>query len=158
MSDFGVTVTPSFGTIKGKFEAFNQKSLDAIHFRLVEGGNRIRNKMIYLMQRTPKSGLKYRRGKAPNIKWHIASSPGNAPAVDSGELRRSITMFAGTDYVEVGVKSGAPYAPALEFGTDKAGKKKNVKILPRPFLTPATKAEIPRIQRRIVDDLTRFRI
>ncbi|OGC76308.1 hypothetical protein A2619_05835 [candidate division WWE3 bacterium RIFOXYD1_FULL_39_9] len=147
-----VKVEPDDKIISIKLNKFNQKALDAVHYRLVWGANRIRNRMINLMRHTPKTGKKYRRGK----KWHIASSPGNAPAVDRGQLIRSIVMDEGIDYVEVGVKSGAPYAAALEEGTSKAGRGRKTKILPRPFLKPSVAAEMPRIESRIYYDLNRL--
>jgi hypothetical protein len=76
------------------------------------------------MTTTPKTGLKYRRGG----KIHIASSPGNPPAVDTDHLRESIQVEnAGplTSYVNVHASYGLP----LEVGTRH--------IAPRPFLAPA---------------------
>ena len=150
--DVSITIHPDKAVLNVKLKNFTQQALDRIHWRLVWGANRIRNRMINLMRHTPKTGKKYKRGK----KWHIASSPGMPPAVDRGQLLRSIVMDEGIDYIEVGVKSGAPYAKALEDGTKKAGRKRNTIILPRPFLAPSANAEIPRIQRRIEDDLNRM--
>jgi hypothetical protein len=101
------------------------------------------------MQNTPKTGRKYYRG---NGKWHIASSPGNPPAIDRGQLVRSITMREGLDEIEVGVTSGAPYGKLLEKGVPKNN------LLPRPFLMPAVDSEVPKIERRIVNDLLRFKL
>lgn len=144
--EFSITVKPDERKVRFRLNNFNQESLDAIHFRLVWGVNRIRNRMINAMRRTPKTGKKYKRGK----KWHIASSAGNAPAVDTGQLLRSITMDDRLDAIEVGVKSGAPYAEWLETGT------KDGKIKPRPFLGPAVNAEEQRIKERILYDLKRM--
>jgi len=57
---------------------------------------------------------------------HIASAPGEAPAVDTGNLKNSI----GTKGVSHGwaVTVKADYGVYLEFGT--------VRIAPRPFLKP----------------------
>ncbi len=75
----------------------------------------------------PKHGKTYRRGE----RVHIASAPGEAPAVDTGALRTS-------GYVEP-VQPGtwevgftAEYAAAEEFGTPR--------IEPRPYLRPAVEA------------------
>jgi len=143
---FKVEVKPEVKNIRLRLIKWNQKSLDQIHFRLVEGANRIRNHMINAMYRTPKTGKKYKRDK----KWHIASSPGMAPAVDSGQLIRSFVMEVRTDEVEVGVKSGAPYAKYLETGTKK--------MMPRPFMKPAADAEIPRIRRKILWDIRKVKV
>jgi len=145
-TQFTVTVDPKVKAINLRLVNWNQKALDSIHFRLVEGANRVRNHMINAMRRTPKTGKKYKRGK----KWHIASSPGNAPAVDKNQLVRSIVMDVRLDEVEVGVKSGAPYAKWLEEGTPK--------MKPRPFLKPAAEAEVPRIRRKILFDIQKIKI
>lgn len=72
----------------------------------------------------PKSGLKYpRRGRI-----HIASAPGEAPAIDTGFLVNSIQTQVISD-TEVHVTVSAEYAEALEFGTDD--------IAERPFVRPA---------------------
>ena len=132
-----------------RLKELNQQSLDKIHFRLVEGANRLRNNLINRMRRTPKTGRRYKRGK----KWHIASSPGNAPAVDRGGLIRNIIMNEGWDFVQV--KADTPYAMALEKGaTYKDGRT----MLPRPFFEPAVEAETPRIERKILNDLERMKL
>jgi len=94
---------------------------------LVMGANEIRNSVIDSMFREKKSGKFYKRGS----KEHQASAPGQAPAVDMGELARSIIFDVREQSleVEVGAKAGAPYAKFLEFGT--------AKMKPRPFLGPA---------------------
>ena len=75
----------------------------------------------------PKSGQLYKRGK----KMHRASAPGEAPAVDTGNLVNSFsTARAGRLRYEIDVN--AEYAPHLEFGTSR--------MAARPFLRPALKA------------------
>jgi hypothetical protein len=66
---------------------------------------------------------------------HRASKPGDPPAPDTGTLRRSAFLERTANGVRVGV--AMPYAAALEFGTTRAGKQRNVTIAPRPFLRPA---------------------
>ncbi len=71
----------------------------------------------------PKHGREYPRGDTV----HIASAPGEAPAVDTGALRASgyvKQVQPGT--WEVGFT--AEYAAALEYGTPR--------IEPRPYLRP----------------------
>jgi HK97 gp10 family phage protein len=75
------------------------------------------------IQRGPKTGREY--GK------HRASSPGEPPASDTGNLARSVTVSDLTGEGEAVISVRAPYAAALEFGTDDG------KILERPFLRPA---------------------
>lgn len=72
----------------------------------------------------PKSGRPYnRRGRI-----HIASAPGESPAVDTGFLSNSIQTTIKSDY-EAEIVIGAEYAEALEFGTGD--------ISARPFVRPA---------------------
>ena len=149
---FTIKVTPDPQKVRIDLLDFSAQELKAIHFRLVQGANKIRNHMIQGMRDTPKSGLKYRRGG----RWHIASSPGNPPAIDSGELIRSLVMDAGDDWVQVGSKSGAPYAVFLEEGTGVTSSKSggmSANILPRPFMAPAANDILPTIQRNIQSDL-----
>lgn len=70
-----------------------------------------------------KSGKPYtRRGTT-----HQASAPGEAPAIDTGNLANSIQVdLHGLSAV---IGTNAEYAEALEFGT--------VRMAPRPFLAPA---------------------
>jgi len=149
---FTIKVTPDPQKVRIDLLNFNTKELEDIHFRLVQGANKIRSHMIRGMQNTPKSGLKYRRGG----KWHIASSPGNPPAIDSGELIRSLVMDKGLDFVEVGSKSGAPHAVFLEGGTGITSSRSGgtaANILARPFMAPAANDILPTIQKNIRDDL-----
>jgi HK97 gp10 family phage protein len=76
-----------------------------------------------LITRGPKTGRVY--GK------HQASAPGQPPANDTGNLVRSITVDPVTEEEMVTVTCRAPYAAALELGTDDG------KIKERPFMRPA---------------------
>jgi HK97 gp10 family phage protein len=81
-----------------------------------------------LAMQDPKSGRTYIRGG----KIHTASAPGQAPAVDTGNLINSTQAehTAGlTSYFDV----YADYAQHLEFGTRH--------IAPRPFMAPALEKE-----------------
>ena len=98
---------------------------DKIKRRLTVGANTIRNTIIKSMAREKKSGKFYRRGG----KTHRASAPGEAPAVDSGELLRAIVFDVRGMEVEIGAEAGAPYAELLEEGTSK--------MEARPWLEPA---------------------
>jgi len=116
---------------------------------LIEGAMDIRNTMISSMRDTPKTGRAYRRGG----KIHIASSPYNPPAIDTGELVRSITMEARAKEVEVGAESGAPYAKFLEGGSfSKPGGRSGAmrgRMLPRPFMQPALDKHLPEIRDKV---------
>lgn len=75
-----------------------------------------------LIQQGPKSGQMYGD--------HRASAPGEAPATDTGNLVRSITIDKPTPDA-VTITCRAPYAAALELGTDDG------RIEERPFMRPA---------------------
>lgn len=76
---------------------------------------------------------------------HQASAPGEPPAVDTGQLRNSITADTGQDeigpYVDVG--SSLEKAAYLEFGTST--------IDPRPFMRPSVEVATP----KMADELAR---
>lgn len=86
--------------------------------------------------RTPKTGKRYSRGG----KTHVASSPGNAPAVDTGRLRSSV-LFRKRGEASVEVLSRIKYGAWLEFGTRKAAA--------RPAWVPAVEAMRPRFIKRL---------
>ena len=106
--------------------------------RLAIGANDIRNTIILSMRNTPKTGKHYKRGK----KTHIASSSGNPPAIDSGDLLKSIIFDVRKMEVEVGsIIDIPPYPRYLEEGTKKMDA--------RPWLEPA----VEKHQQEIVDDI-----
>jgi hypothetical protein len=89
----------------------------------------IKQKMLFSFSQ-PKSGRTYRRGN----RVHIASAPGEAPAVDTGFLSNSIqTEFpdATTGIITV----GAEYGEILET------------IRNRPFVRPSIEATIEELNR-----------
>lgn len=116
------------------------RSVDKIPVNITKelaiGANDIRNTIIKSMRDTPKTGRHYKRGK----KFHIASSPGNPPAIDFGELVRSIVFDVREMEVEVGSEGGAPYSEFLERGTLKIFDESITpleRMAPRPWLAPA---------------------
>lgn len=68
----------------------------------------------------PKSGYAYERGS----RVHVASAPGQAPAIDTGFLASSIQIARESPLSSL-VTAGAEYAVHLEYGT--------VRMAPRPF-------------------------
>ena len=110
-----------------ELESAGKEFSNPVTRELVIGANEIRNTIILSMRNTPQTGRKYRRGKSGGI--HIASSPGNPPAIDSGELLRSIVYDVRDMEVEIGNEAGAPYGRFLEEGTKK--------MEARPWLAPA---------------------
>jgi HK97 gp10 family phage protein len=72
---------------------------------------------------TGPAGRAYKRGR----KFHVASSPGYAPNVDTGALRASVrSRPAGRLAYQISV--GTSYAAYLEYGT--------AKMAARPFMGP----------------------
>ena len=113
---------------------------DAITKKLAIGANDIRNTIIKSMRNTEKSNVSYKR---KNIE-HFPSLLFNPPAIDTGELIKSIMFDVGKMEIELGVVAGAPYGHALEFGTHCA---------PRPFLYPAVKKHEKKIRKSIGDEI-----
>jgi len=72
-----------------------------------------------------KTGRSYKRGD----KEHVASAPGEAPAIDMGFLVNSIATEQNEDGTGAVTYTTAEYAVPLEFGS--------VKMASRPFFTPA---------------------
>ena len=71
------------------------------------------------------SGNVYSRGSIT----HTASTAGNPPNSDTGNLVKNITIQKIKGGYDVGSRKGAPYGVHLEFGTSK--------MAARPWLTPA---------------------
>lgn len=80
-----------------------------------------------------KHGRKYGR--------HIASAPGESPAVDTGFLTNSLQVEAEGTTAYVG--TNAEYAEVLEFG--------GVNLEPRPYFAPAFEAELPVFEQGVKD-------
>ena len=74
----------------------------------------------------PKSGRFYKVSKRGAL--HQASAPGEAPAVDTGNLRAGIKTDEVTPIL-FEVRVAAEYASYLEYGTRR--------MLPRPYVAPA---------------------
>ena len=105
-----------------------EKDLEQPFREVIAGGAQlIRGEAIKSIQTGPKTGRIYE--KYNPRRTHSASAPGQAPASDTGNLVRNIAVkMESRD--QVAVVSSAPYSQFLEFGTSK--------MLPRPFLFPAT--------------------
>ncbi len=100
---------------------------------LAEGANRIRNTIILSMQQTQTDFTNFKRLKSGKI--HYRSMEGFPPAIDTGNLLRSIMFDIRDMEIEIGskagtkTKSGVSYAQYLEEGTRK--------MAARPWLAPA---------------------
>jgi phage gpG-like protein len=82
-----------------------------------------------------KSGRKYRRGSGV----HVASAPGEAPAVDLGQLINSIQVEHENDYTSI-VSTNVDYAVHLEYGTRKMGARPVWRPVAEKLREPFTEA------------------
>lgn len=73
---------------------------------------------------------------------HMASAPGEMPAIDTGALVNSIQVEAEGDLTQV-VFTNQEYAAHLEYGTVHMGA--------RPFMRPSAEAAAPGFERRLRD-------
>lgn len=81
---------------------------------------------------------------------HVPSNPYEPPNADTRALDGSIhTVVVGRGRVNVEAGEGIDYAAALEFGTSK--------MLPRPYLGPASKKKSPEAVRLIAEAMRRAR-
>ena len=107
------------------------------------GGQLIRGEAIRSIQTVPKSGRTYE--KYNPRRTHKASAPGQAPASDTGNLVSQIMSVA--DGKNTLVESRAEYSKFLEFGTSK--------MLPRPFLFPASEKSTKKIVQVLIQKLNK---
>jgi HK97 gp10 family phage protein len=115
-------VLQGIASLEKKIEAKTKAVDKAKMAALTKAAYLIRADAQALIQQGPKSGETYGN--------HRASAPGEPPATDTGNLVRSITVDKPTaDSVTITCR--APYAAALEFGTDDGH------IEERPFMRPA---------------------
>jgi HK97 gp10 family phage protein len=119
--------------LKRRMDAAVKEGQKAALDAVVETAYAIQADAVKSIQRGPKSGKSYARGR----KSHTASAPGEAPASDTGNLARNIRVKVNRSKGEVAVEANTPYAAALEFGTRGNPSKKQPPMQPRPFMGPA---------------------
>lgn len=117
--------------VKLNTEAFKGEVEDGVHPVIRNFIYDLRNRMVVSFNE-PKSGKRYPRGK----RMHQASAPGEAPAVDFGNLQNSIAIEFPTPLKGV-LTISAEYGRWLEDGTDS--------IAPRPFVVPAIKGALEQL-------------
>lgn len=154
----------SIGFDRGRWENLHEADMESLLDEAMRPGMRVMKEALVLFEgiikRTlsgARSGRTYRVSKTGRL--HVASAPGEPPAVLFGALRNSIGhdgpnrkgRFAIEG--EVGSGLGQPprggevdaskaYARRMEFGgTDSRG----IRIRPRPWLKPSEDKAIPRI-------------
>jgi HK97 gp10 family phage protein len=137
MADVKIKVkTKNFKKFKIKIKNFPKNLTEDLFDILISGSTDLRNEIMDSMQNTKKASWSYARGD----KKHHPSKPGSPPAVDGGELFRSIIMEPQKSKLAVttGVTGGAPYAKFLEKGTKIMAK--------RPFMKPAFEKILPSVE------------
>ncbi len=72
---------------------------------------------------------------------HVASSPGQMPATDTGNLAGSLQSELDKNSYVGSYGTSVDYAPHLEYGTSK--------MAARPFLTPAAEQARPGFMRKV---------
>lgn len=105
--------------------------LDAVGTSIING--------VKKQMRASKSGRTYKRGK--NGRDHVASAPGEAPAVDTGRLINSSIYKRQVNPLQIVVGSNVKYSEYLEFGTRK--------IKPRPSWTLEVYAHIEKLEKLV---------
>lgn len=113
---------------------------------LIDGVTRIKNDIIKSMQNTKRRHFAYtvKRGG----KEHWPSAPNNPPAIDSGDLLKSIQIDVRNMEVEIGSDiTKPPYPMYLEFGTKRMTK--------RPWLNPAVDRGLPGITKNLINRIKR---
>jgi len=105
------------------------------------GGFKIEQRTKENMARA-KSGRRYKRGSSV----HVASAPGEAPAIDTGTLVNSIRTAMLRPLV-CAVQATARHARFLYQGTSR--------MAPRPFLEPEARELVPEIEREVREAVRR---
>jgi HK97 gp10 family phage protein len=109
----------------------------------LDAGARIVETYAKVAMSEEKSGRTYARGG----REHRASAPGEAPAVDYGNLKSSIQVFEVTPERAI-IGTNAEYAEHLEFGTSR--------MEPRPYMRPALDEHAHEIVAAIEDAVREF--
>lgn len=124
-------------TLRRRLGAISAGTRRQVFRVLQQGGQLIADDAAQRIINPPKTGRVYpstwRKGA-----MHQASAPGESPAADSGRLHQSITWVGHENALEVNVGTATPYAVRLELGDDA--------IEPRPFMSPAFRAAVPRVR------------
>lgn len=123
-----------------KLQQLGSEGDDALGDGLLAGAH-IYEGLIKTSMTTARHGLTYRRGK----KSHVASAPGEAPAVDYGLVINSIgSEREGNDAL---IYTSAEISPHLEFGT--------ARMQARPFMRPPMDEHRGKIMAAVEKTVTR---
>lgn len=117
------------------------QKLDAAIGRFVRKGAAYIEGELKSSMAQAKTGRSYKRGKD---KVHIASAPGESPAVDSGNLTGSIQqVFPST--LEAKIGTNVEYAVLLESGTTR--------MAARPLWEATAKESLPTLEKMLQDEI-----
>jgi len=139
-------LSPTIRKLAKGIGEFNQDFKNDAEDVLIDGVVKIKNKIIKSMQNTKRRHFAYtvKRGG----KEHWPSAPNNPPAIDSGDLLKSIQIDVRNMEVEIGSDiTKPPYPLYLEFGTKRMTK--------RPWLNPAVDRGLPDITKNIINRIKR---
>ena len=128
-----VTLGGDWVKLKFTVDDMSKKEIKAFFKIFVTGANALRNTAIKSMQNTNRASWFYKRGS----KVHHPSAPGSPPAIDTGDLIKSLIVDVRKDAVEFGATDAAPHGVLLEKGTKR--------MAARPWLNPAVEKEMPGI-------------
>lgn len=120
-------------TVKDKTPELFQKMEKAVSRFIRKGAFYIQGRLPTSMAE-PKSGKAYPRGKEG---VHIASAPGESPAVDSGNLTGSISVLI-ENSLEAKIGTPVEYALYLEEGTSR--------MAARPLWERTAKESLPTLE------------
>ena len=114
-----------------------KKIKEDAYARMVKAVNAVRNETLVTLSGN-RSGRTY--FVPGTMRTYTASSPGEPPAVATGQLRQSVrTQVDNSSSMIIGyVGSTLIYAPCLEFGTKK--------MSPRPWLKPSFEKSEPKLK------------
>jgi len=149
MSDPRSDIKAQIEAMKAKLEARRTGAHSGIYNAVTKACLLVEASAKELITESPASGRVYYRGTHHDIE-HRASAPGEAPAVDAGMLRRSITHDISQDGAQVVGRVGStitdpPYGSYLEYGTSK--------MAARPWLGPAIEKSKDRIRQLLLDGI-----
>jgi hypothetical protein len=142
---FSILKGANFNNVKLKINNLHEHTQQSIRNSFYQIGKNLTDDARKLINEKPKHGRLYRIGagiggkRLKNKRNYIASAPGEAPGVITGELRKSVNFVVSNNEMRFGTdmsKGKAPYGKFLEYGNlvSKSGQGSE-RIKPRPFIS-----------------------
>jgi len=129
-----------------------QRALQMVQHKLVERSKKAMQDAVLVIERAAKENIVHGRNDWPALSpATLARRKGNKPLYDKGTLLRSIHSEA--DEMQGVVGSSEEYAPVHEFGTNTAGRSRNVTVPARPYLEPACRENMNRVKEIFIERL-----